>query len=128
MKQATIEPGCYIGIGFILAVALYIWITPVMPFSGTMENKTRWASGRKTKVITYYLIIDGEKWKVSEGIYDIAKKGDTVRHPPLLQVYEINGRPYVADSFAENTGFWLGIIFILCLTLCGDAYYRRLAN
>jgi len=96
-----------------------------MPFPAMIEDKNRRVSGRKTKAITYFLIFDGEKRVVGENSYNIANKGDIVRHPTAAQLSYINGQRYIAKGYAENTGFRLGIICTCCIVLFGGAYYRR---
>jgi hypothetical protein len=124
-KKAATEAAVYIGASLILIMVLYLWITPLVTYSGVVEDKYTRQNFRKWPRTNHYLVVNGIRRWVDENIYDRAAIGDTIVHPVAQQRYYINGTSYMAETCAWNTGFWTGIVLSLCLFLCGGAYYRR---
>lgn len=118
----------YIGAGLFLMMVLYFWITPVLPYSGVVEEKYTRSAARKWNRITYYVVVGGKARPVSRNVYDNVAKGDTISHPMAQQRYYINGSGYAAEEYAWNTAFWAGMLFVCCLMLCAGAYYRCFAK
>lgn len=114
---------CVFCVALVLFLILYLWITPLMPYSGTVEKKDNRASHRKTKSIRYFIYVDGTKRTVDKSIYDIVEPDDVIRHRMASQVYRINEHPHVAVDFAWNTAFWGGMLLILLTMICSSILY-----
>ncbi len=118
------EAAIYVGAGLVLILVLYVWITPVLPYAGIVEDKYTRSSCRKWNRTSCYIVVDGKKRPVSGDIYKRITTGDTVAHPLVQQRYDINGTAYVARDYAWNTGFWTGVIVSACAVLCMGALRR----
>ncbi len=125
-KKAATEASVYIGASLVLIIVLYAWITPIVSYSGVVEDKYTRQNSRKWPRTNHYLVVNGRNRRVDENIYDRAVIGDSIVHPFAQQSYYINGTFYMADTCTWNTGYWSAIVLSTCLFLCVGAFYQRM--
>ncbi len=118
LRKALRECAIYICIAFLLFSGIYIWITPIIPYSGKVEKKAHRTRARTILATTYYLYVNGERYTIDKDIHDRVQLGDTIHHPVASQCYYIDGKPHMAGEFAWNTGFWAGVLGIAMIVLC----------
>ncbi len=124
IRKTTIEAAIYMGACLALIVFLYVWITPVMPYAGTVEKKHTRSSARKWNRVSHYVVVNGQKRSVDKYIYDHVAEGDAIDHPVAQQRYYINGKSCMAMDYAWTTAFFFGIILFCGIFLSAGAYYQ----
>jgi hypothetical protein len=118
LRKALRECAIYTCIAFLLFLGIYIWITPIMPYSGKVEKKDHRTRARTILATTYHIYVDGERYTVDKNIHDHVQTGDVIHHPLASQCYYIDGKQQMAAEFAWSTGFWAGVLGIALIVLC----------
>lgn len=126
MKKSIRESARYLLIAFALFFFLYLWITPLTPYSGTVERKDYRVRGRTVLATKYFIYVDGRKFTVDKDIYGLVRPGDTVMHRAASQYYHINGLTHIAGEFAWNTAFWAGVLAMSFFALSIGTFYYHL--
>ena len=123
IKLRLIEAGVYFGLAAFAFLALYIYITPLMPYSGKVEKKEYVKRGSGTRGLAHYFLwVDGSKRGVERDVYVAVEPGDEINHYFASQWFYINGQRRVAESSAWNTAFWGGILCVCWLALSVGAF------
>lgn len=124
LRETTREAAVYLAAGLVLTAVVYAWITPIMPYVGTVEDKFTRSGARRWNRVTHYVVVNGQQRTVDKTIYEQVKNRDEIRHPAGRQQYLLNGAVHVAGDYAWNTAFWAGIFLSASLFLSVGAYVQ----
>ncbi len=123
IRRTAMEVLIYCLLAGLVFLVLWLWITPTLPFDGTVVRKETRTSHRTYTITTYYISVVGDSWSpqnrhtVDRSTYDAVRTGDRIRHTTQSPCYTINGVTHRAAEPAGNIAFWGGSLLVILLAL-----------